>query len=40
MYLLDTNILLELLLTLTPIEWGIQNININPLASSLNNKII
>jgi restriction endonuclease S subunit len=25
---------------LTPIEWGIQNININPLASSLNNKII
>jgi hypothetical protein len=26
--------------TLTPIEWGIQNININPTASSLNNKII
>jgi hypothetical protein len=27
-------------ITLTPIEWGIQNININPPASSLNNKII
>ncbi len=30
----------ESIKTLTPTEWGIQNININPLASSLNNKII